>query len=84
MNLVVGNAKPALPHGGDGRCEQTFAAALRPDLSSVHGDSSVLGGCWGFFSLSPLLPLYREGCYLVKIKCLSIITLVCVNYSWGS
>lgn len=43
---------------------------------------------WGvvgvFFSLSPLLPLYREGRYLVKIKCLSIITLVCVNYSWGS
>lgn len=49
MNLVVGNAKPALPCSSDGRCEQAFAAALTPDLSSVHGDSSVLGGLLGFF-----------------------------------
>lgn len=53
MNLVVGNAKPALPHGGDGRCEQ--AATLRSDLSSVHGDSSVLRACFFPFSITSFI-----------------------------
>lgn len=61
MNLVVGNAKPALPHGSDGRCEQAFAAALRPDLSSVHGDSSVLRGCWGFFFPFSIISFIQGG-----------------------
>lgn len=59
MNLVVENSKPALPHGGDGGSQQAFAAALKPDLSNVHGDNSALGVV-GFF-LFPITSFIEGG-----------------------
>lgn len=78
MNLVVENSEPALLLAGDGGSEQGCAAALTHSFQTFMV-TVVLGRFLGFFPF-PITSFIQEGCYLAKIKSLSIIALVCVNY----
>lgn len=77
------DSEAALPHGSDGGGEQACAAVTNLTCP-MFVVTIVLMGFVGFFS--PPLPVasFIQGCYLAKIKCLSIIAFVCVNYSCGS
>lgn len=78
MNSVVENSDPALLLAGDGGSEQGCAAALTPS-SQTFTVTVVLGRSLGFIPL-PITSFIQEGCYLAKLKSLSIMALVCVNY----